>query len=358
MTNNPYHVYYDISMLNQDEKNGTATGKIYYDETRNSNILMKPNDYFLSIIRFSLDTPSLPVWIPEIVLNQSDVNKTVYKFYIKNLNNGTFIERSVEYIQSDYTVPQPAAPIVKQDLTNEYYFVNTYEQFIKMLNTTLFYMTTMISSNSIFFEFDVTTSLMKLNVPAALYNNYEIYVNKNLQTLLSTFSFDYVNDATMGDVYKFNFYNSVTNNVIYNTISYLVMKQESTSICLLNPVKSIVFTSNMLPIEKELISPPSIFGKDRNLFLNGNNSEVNSIITDFEVGMSNGNTYKNQIVYEPAIYRLIDIRGQEPLNNINIQVFWCDKYGNLHNIKLNSGCGCNLKILFRRKDFNVIDMNN
>jgi hypothetical protein len=78
------------------------------------------------------------------------------------------------------------------------------------------------------------------------------------------------------------------------------------------------------------------------------------MITDFEVQGSNGYGYQSSIEYIPSgEYRLIDMcgSGNTMLQNIEISVFWKDSYSNLHPLYLQSGCRCDLKIMFRKKTF-------
>jgi hypothetical protein len=60
--NSPIHIYYDLNIVNnnQDTKNGPP--QLVFNDIRNSSILSNPSDYFLSVIRFTLQTAnSLPI---------------------------------------------------------------------------------------------------------------------------------------------------------------------------------------------------------------------------------------------------------------------------------------------------------
>lgn len=64
----PYHIYYDLNITNNDTSNNNSTPFLEFNETRSNPILDNPSDYFVSVIRFSLETPSLPVFIPAPVI--------------------------------------------------------------------------------------------------------------------------------------------------------------------------------------------------------------------------------------------------------------------------------------------------
>ena len=69
------------------------------------------------------------------------------------------------------------------------------------------------------------------------------------------------------------------------------------------------------------------------------------------------NNYRNSIDYIPsAEYCFVDMYGNSPLSTIDISVYWKDRGGNLHPLLLTPGCNANIKLLFRRKDFNNINL--
>ena len=60
------------------------------------------------------------------------------------------------------------------------------------------------------------------------------------------------------------------------------------------------------------------------------------------------------VVYNPAAeYRLIDMRSCMNLNRVDIVVYWKDTFRNIHPFELPPGCAANVKLMFRRKDFNT-----
>ena len=147
------------------------------------------------------------------------------------------------------------------------------------------------------------------------------------------------------------------NQQVINNITYNVLYQEYTTLPLLNPVQSIVFATGLFPVQPTLSSPPIVFGADSKIFSVGNNSNIMPIMTDFEIAVSNTNTYKESIQYNPtAEYRLIDLYGDNPVSTLEMSIYWKDKFGNLHPFKLNSACGCSIKLMFRRKDFNIVQL--
>ena len=74
----PFHQYYDLSAINNETSGITAPAQFSMTQTRNNPYLMAPENYFMSVIRFTMQTPSLPVFIPQALIGQADPNKTAY----------------------------------------------------------------------------------------------------------------------------------------------------------------------------------------------------------------------------------------------------------------------------------------
>ena len=67
------HIYYDITVNNNDTS-GVVPVPLVFNETRNSPFIHNAEEYYCSIVRFSLETQSLPVFIPQPIVDQDDVN--------------------------------------------------------------------------------------------------------------------------------------------------------------------------------------------------------------------------------------------------------------------------------------------
>jgi hypothetical protein len=281
---------------------------------------------------------------------------------------------NVQYVPNDLSQPQPQPPLTFQDLSSEYYYIYSYQQWAKMLNTTLVSCFNNLNAQVIgaggvlpttnppFFEFDPQALLFILDADEAGYSSslaspISLFCNPQLQTLLSSFQFTKFGDfgIPLGKNYQFQIYNiNDTNQLILPTYTALQMYQEGSTCGLLNPVQSVVFATSLLPVVPENISVPRVWGSDSRLFNVGNNANIQPILTDFQVPFSPSNTYKPTIEYQPSgEYRLIDMYSNTPLSSLELSVYWKDNFGTLHPLLLGAGCSANLKIMFRRKDFNA-----
>ena len=366
--NSPYHIYYSLDAINNETTGNNRPQFFSITETRNSPYLSYPNDYFMSVVRFSLQTPSLPVFIPAILLGQIDVDETAYSITMEY--NGFEFKKHIKYVPADLTQPIPNPPLTSQDLTSKYYYVYSYQQWVRMVNTAftdcfagLLALTPLPTANPPFMEFNIDSQLAIINADELGYNQalpipIKIFFNTALYTLYNSFQFNRLGygNTTNGKNFQLDVYNSNGLNVInLPTYNALQMYQESLTTGLLNPVQSIVFTTGLFPIVPENVSIPKIWNSDTSFKNNGNNANISPVITDFQVPWSAVNQYRQTIEYQPAgEYRLVDLYGTSPLQAIEISVFWKDIYANLHPFELESGCSSSIKIMFRRKDYNNV----
>lgn len=138
----PYHIYYDLSILNNDTTGTRQPPFLQFTEIRNSPYLTNPSDYFCSVVRFSVETPTLPLFIPQVKVGGVSVNELIYTVSMRhpNVNAGVPITTSVLYVpQSSLALaPPPTLPINSPaQIINEYYYTYTYKPFIDMVNTAL-----------------------------------------------------------------------------------------------------------------------------------------------------------------------------------------------------------------------------
>jgi len=372
----PYHLYYDLELINNDTTGLNQPAILSFNEIRNSPYLMSPENYYMSVVRFSIQTPSLPIFIPQAVIGQSDQNKLIYTFTLKYKTYE--YQQYVVYIPSDLSQPLPLPPIDFQDIETAYYFVFAYQQWVAMLNNALSLCLTGLknlviaggdvlpSLNAPFIEFDPVAQVMildadQLGYSDSLANPIKLFANAPCYTLLASFqaiSQGYGTNITNGKNFQFVIKNlNGTNILTLPTYNAIQMYQEQSSIALLNPISSLVFTTALLPVVPSMSAIPKVFNSDANLFNTGNNSNITAMMTDFVVPFEVGNTYRPNVVYVPSSeYRLIDLFGSSPLSAIEISVLWKDNFGGFHPFYLNSGCCANLKLLFRRKDYNNVDL--
>jgi hypothetical protein len=365
------HIYLDLDIVNNSQSNNTPPPLLRFEETRNSSFLPgDSSEYFVSILRFSVQTGNeIPVFIPRIETGpeQMDVNKTVYNLTVEH--NGRNKTVPLIWEPWDLSETPPIPPVLKQDIKNRYYYMTNFAEFLPMMNKALkeaWSITEPKKDNAPFIDFDPDSCKFIMNADVDfVVNGTNIYFNTSLYELLCSFPAKFLGYS--GDKnYRLQFFNNrdINTKPIYKpsesgkcqVVDYnaLQMFQEIATVPLWSPVRSIVFTSSLLPIKATNTSAPKMFndsGTNPNITSSGAPNLAN-IITDIEVGISATNQYRPNILFSiESEYRLIDMYSMINLNRIDITVYWKSSYGDLIPLHLNSGCSASLKLLFRNRRY-------
>jgi hypothetical protein len=376
----PDKVYYDITISNL-QNTTTSPPTLYFNETRNSPFVLDPQSYYLSIVRFTLDTNTLPIISPDIQpAPNSNVNLTSYSITLEWQNPvapfQVFTQQTfLVYIPQNQQaiVPAPPSQTLNGLQNNEtgYYDIFNYQYWIQLVNNTFQQCYNALNAQVVgaglalpsafapVMSWDTQGNIAILNADQAGYDdtasNYiKIYFNPSLFNLFSSFPFiiessDVVPDGKNARIIMSGFggANVVQFPPVAPTYIALQIVQEYSTIALWTPITSIVFTSNTLPIVSNQVSAPLLFFNGKRFQSGGNNSNIAQIITDF---VANDGIYKPNIVYIPsAQYRLVDLVGNSPLYNLDIEVFYKNRVGEFIPVRLGSGGTATIKILFTRK---------
>ena len=455
--NNPDRVYYDI-LLNNIGRQKEIPARFL--DTTDIPIVNNTGDYNMSVVRFQIDTPNLPVLI---IQPSNDPNAVAYgslgtdgfiptayyfslSYYGMNKSNIDDANRVFSFpFQIDW---KPENPNVYKPSFNEYkdgkhinfeyfycYSYSYFFDFIVNQSIKLKYgefldqshdeaqshspeqnaeFDTQVS-NWVFpptFEWDKASAKVNITAPPCFItcdtcfqgspsptycfpirlgnlntqNNdifyFSLSVSPNFYTLISTFPAT-ISKYTGTDVllHKLifrttfidanwikvetptapftNFLYTNINSVAYqsppNTImtyrNFLVKAtQEWSSTDLMSPINSIVFTSNTLPLILNQQSSQKIKPKGEAEDVGANDSSKTQqvlMITDLQ---TNQQGYRPNLIYVPsAEYRYITLTGNQSLYNIDINVYYQLKTGELIPFKLTNGGTASIKILFEKK---------
>lgn len=372
----PEKLYYDITITNLQTQT-TPPPIAYFNESRNNPFVYTPEDYYMSIIRFTLDTPTLPIFIPEIVPYQANRDLTIYNITLTWTNpalpNQTFsfvspIIFSPQNLQAELPNPPSQSSNGLQNNFTGYYDIYNYQYWIYLINQTFTSCFNQLNAlvtgaglalptaNAPLLNFDTQNDIAILIADQAGYDTtsadyIKIYFNPALYQLFSSFPV-IVNNLTTPTLNiqiqtnTFGGSNIIQYPPVTPTYTAIQVFQEYSTIALWTPITSIVFTSNTLPIIPNQVSAPLLF-IDGRIVTSGNNSNIAQVITDF---VSDTGIYKPNIVYNPqAEYRLIELLGNRPLTNIDISIFWKSRVGELIPFRLSSGSTATIKILFTKK---------
>jgi hypothetical protein len=268
---NSDHIYLNLNVCNTDSTGNKPYPNLSFTETRNTPIIMNASDYYLSVIRFSLETASLPAFILSAMRNQNDPNKLNYIIgmsYKNNANQTFHASLPVMFVPQNLSVV-PSTNLNSISIEDEYYHLNTIRPFINMLNTTFVYVFNLLKTqvnipytNPPYMEWDSSTGRSTLYAELQAFdekqphNTIKIYFNSPLFTLLNSYDAEFLGfNRAYNDNYRIRVINNgnlssqtPAGNLQGVITTYVVCNPEFSHLSIMCPIQSIVFTSSSLPI--------------------------------------------------------------------------------------------------------------
>lgn len=367
------HIYYDIQLYNYQSSN-TSPPALRFIENRNTAILSTPNLYSMYIAKFSIDTPSLPIFTAQIQPAPNlNPNLTIYSITLSY--NGIDIQEYIHWIPQDSSLSVPSPPSPLQNNSFGYYNAYSYQHVINVINIgfstafnklyqaveisdALFHTGILPTRNPPFLIWDIQTNSAILNADSAGFTQSDsgvinIYFNNSLYTYFSSFyaiysGYQSINGKNKQIVITNN--ESGSNSIQYpisgDSTPYTAIQvfQEYSTIDIWTPISNITFTSNSLPIVSNLIATPQIYYDQTQATGSSSGSNSSQIITD----MTADGMYKPNLLYTPAFPRKISLLGTSDIKVLDIEVYYKTKTGELIPFLLNSGCSASIKISFEK----------
>jgi len=198
--NIPDNVYYDVLISNFNSTTGNPI-PIYFNENRTNPIIQSTGEYDMSIIRFQVDTPDLPSFIPVIKPFTTLNNLTNYVITLtikpefrpngSTANTTTYISQAnVIWVTQDSSAPIPPPPSSNggyQSNVGDYYYCYSYQHFVSLVQAALVrafnYLKTTLSADGYttgqeligllppIFSWDSTTNCAVISTPQYKANN-------------------------------------------------------------------------------------------------------------------------------------------------------------------------------------------
>lgn len=334
-------VYFNAELLNTSASDNLVCE---VNDVRAQPIIQRPEDWDMSIIRWNLTTSTIPpcsVDMTGVIDGLGAQTKCVVS-----------LSRGVDNFSSYVYLPL-------QEANGEFY---SYVEFIRAVNEALGRAFSMISSPSSssqpYFSYSPVTQLISLYyqdtyntapTPIKIYLNrllYRYFVNipanlmpiPNQEFQLDTSSICSVLIPPASNRYGFpNAINLLTGNVLQLSQQYDSMSQWGNC-------KTIYITTSSIPIVAEnLTTNPT--GENQSF-----GSSTSAIITDFDVSSISPLDAVSTLEYLPqAQYRMVSLRGLEPLTRINLKVFWTNYKGKAFPLSLPPNGYFSAKICFMKK---------
>ena len=327
------NIYIDLLLSNSVQTSPNDRVPVKFNLSQSQPILRDSTGYLLSVIRFSLNTETLPIFIPQMSDNGDE--STIYSCTMEY--NGTVFQKYMDFI------PQNINPID----TDEKYYVYSYQYVIylinNMLNQCLVGLNNLLQTPAtiepkMLFNRETQACSMQLDSSKYGYNEtgkINIYMNTQMYALVST--------LPSSTVYQTNGMDFQLNNLISEDPSLLV--QEQKTIELWNPVSSLVFTSNLLPIYESVTAPLQVY-VDGSLSDNNTSYHFLNIMTDF---IGDEMLFTPYVQYAPSIYRFLNLKPNNSIRNVDLQVYWMNKNtGKLKPLYLIVGGSCSVKLYLNK----------
>lgn len=364
-------VYYNCLFVNSNQQRGTFQEARFIDN-RSQPIIDKPSDYTMSVVRFRCDTSNIPLLLMPIQpLPNTDINKSIYSITLSYTPSNYNSQKYVMYSNTGTDAPVPPNTNGIGKISNidpnyaAYYSIYVVDRLLELINNALNDAYTDIVNTqwggipdpnyscAPQIGFDSTSQLFFIIAPVAYSSAsplVEFYMNKDLYYLFDssflTTQYYYDPQPFNKDI-QINIYNNGANNITLpapfgNSVKYY---QNFPTLGNISIFSNLIFAGNNIPCRYELLP---------NRGVNTTNSDIGNtqfpIITDFTLDNSNGTSFRNQIYYVPsAEYRRVNLISDTPLTQIDLSIYWTDKYNNLYPLLLNSSQSCTLKILFEKK---------
>ncbi len=366
-------VYYNVA-IPHDDSQGIGPSPAIFQTDFTQALLRNPTEWYVTIIRFTVPSQIIPIFIPEIVpFPNTNPNLTVYTVTLSY--NGVDSTQNIIFQTTLPIFPTPPGPSADHPLQYDtpYYYIYSYQEWIDDINRAIATAFAALPGKPVgalapYFIFDSTTLLISLVAQRAFYDEalgglgpIRLYINIQLLPFLDAIeglllSYD-VNDPKNFQFLikdnKNNWYNppyvcGPTGSCCICPPDYYIMTQEYDVLTDWNTLLNVQFVSTLLGTTLEYVPIAS----NNNTLGTANQQTLNGVgvLTDFEPILELGPEARTQIQYfQNGPYRLINLNSTEPLHKFDLKVYWVDKFGKQRLLYLTHHAVLTVKFLFIRK---------
>lgn len=354
------NIYFDISLINN-----TATPlQAIFNQTLNGPFLSNPRDYYLSAVRFFLDSASMPIFIFQnglyyITISYQGSDYTQEVLYLPEYISNTFSYTNEVYSYQDFMLMINAA--IKEACTT----AGIYDEGAGYTDIPFLYFNTDDGKITLYAPSSITTT------SAASWDstnpaNPSFYMNNALYYFFDNFSFYFFGDGlTSKKDYLLRIQDMSAgqniNNVILNGAdapNFYKMTQEYTAANRFRGAYTISFQSNTTGVRDEFNTGVNTSLTQNSVSHAGSGIPTTKQWTDFiSEASADGNNisgWRGGLLYTPTSqYRLIDILNSVTMNQIDLTILWKDYQNNTYPFYVLPYTQASVKLVFvKRSLFN------
>ena len=387
------HIYYNLSIDNAFNGVTNATTRDCVYDKQTPNVLRKQSDYELAVDSWQVRA-QLPIFICNIregVL-ATNINATPFTVCYEFVTGGVTTRFQSELIWipdpkfldiTEGPLPKPPSQNngIQDLLTNPgYYWATKYNTMVKMINTALTTSYNLfnaahpgIHAAPAYLQYNAQTGLFSMcgvTSYATGANPAKVFVNTLLYKYLDTIPARFYGfDRPGGCEYQIDFElrtnesnGWVSGNpdagVVPNPLTtpplLVIMEQETDSRNLWNNITQVLITSNSISVRDEYLpyrnKPQQIANKDFDQFNQSKRSVISYIdYNSTQAALFPRSSLSRDIRYAPKYRKYIDLVSNDPLNNINIEIFYVIGGQTILPLNLPSNASADISLLFRRK---------
>jgi len=319
---NADNIYYNVRLNNNLP---LSSMPVVFYENRVQPIMNKPDDYELAVVRFKLSTLGLPIliWASQpllsVTLTHDGVDYTTPLTFINNGTANSVYGNSIFNFQEFLNIINLALQTSYDNLKIGFPLSSiTKPPFLLIDHPT----------NAVYFAVE----------PAYIFPigpdvfSTQIYFNEALYFFFPALQAFATSDQVK--TYQIIVQDLLVNTSVIQTVPYLIMKSDYPIFALWNDYQSISFESNTIPIVPE--NQPA------------QTNVITALVTDFEPLEEENNRTSFQYFPQGPL-RYYSLSSPVPLSQIDIRVYWQDRFGNSFPLYLPFGQVCTVKLLFRKK---------
>ena len=255
---------------------------------------------------------------------------------------------------------------------NLYNGVYSYNEMLICINNAMALSMTLLKAANVaynavpppFMLFDNQSGIMSMVAQQANFTNInpisgipvQIYFNDNLYSLFENFYVEYIsqNNTNRQDelFYIYNIYD--TNSFTYTPLlvpeDYWQMFQETKNCTRWFEPQTINFKTSTMGLKSEYIQGVNNTTDLSNVQTAGAGVPSSSIMTDFIPSFNSSEVigWRQQLVYNPSFYRLIDLQGVN-ISSVDVSIYWGDRQGVQYPFFIKSGKSATIKLIFVKK---------